>query len=387
MKRLRPFVAGEHVFDVLLNPEGKPGDRGNAAFAAICRDVLGARSACLLPMGGLASLIEGPLTFPEGLQPPAGVGEMLGSSSSPDVTGLPLDPARCGGAVWAVPLWGARGQIGVLSLGEKEDGGLYSEEEMEIARASGERLLDAIAGANLARRLMWLQRQRLIEAQVLDQQSRRSLHDDVLPTLHGAILTLSGRPGDEGSTREAVAQLAEVHKRISALIRDMPSGTASRVNDLGLMEALRHMAKSEFSSYFDDITWRVHPEAEERCRAIPAWKADVLFYAAKEAVRNSARHGRAEDSRRALHLQIRAGWRDGLELVIEDDGSGSAIRSKPGRQGGQGLALHSTMLAVIGGSLAVEMKPGAGTSVTLSLPQQARADDAAPLPPSSPPAS
>ncbi len=80
-----------------------------------------------------------------------------------------------------MPLWSERGLIGVLLLGEKRDGGLYTQEEVEIARAGGERLIDTQASAEMARRLMALQRQRLAESQVVDRRARRVLHDDVLP--------------------------------------------------------------------------------------------------------------------------------------------------------------------------------------------------------------
>ena len=78
--------------------------------------------------------------------------------------------------------------IGLLLLGPKADGGLYTEEAIEIARDGGERLLDNLASAEMARRLMALQRQRLAESQVVDRRSRRVLHDDVLPYLHTAML-------------------------------------------------------------------------------------------------------------------------------------------------------------------------------------------------------
>src|SRR5439155_25530159 len=103
---------------------------------------------------------------------------------------IALEPARYGDATWAVPLWSERGLIGVLLLGEKRNGGLYTQEEIEIARASGERLIDTQASAEMARRLMALQRQRLMESQVVDRRTRRMLHDDVLPRIHAAILAL-----------------------------------------------------------------------------------------------------------------------------------------------------------------------------------------------------
>jgi len=54
--------------------------------------------------------------------------------------------------VWAIPLWSERGLIGILLLGEKVNGGLYTQEEIEIARASGERLIDTRASAELGHR-------------------------------------------------------------------------------------------------------------------------------------------------------------------------------------------------------------------------------------------
>jgi hypothetical protein len=96
-----------------------------------------------------------------------------------------------------VPLWGERGLIGALLLGERRDGGLYSQEEIEIARAGGERLIDAQASAEMARRLMEIQRQRLAESQVIDRRTRRVLHDDVLPRLHTAMLLLQSATIDE----------------------------------------------------------------------------------------------------------------------------------------------------------------------------------------------
>ena len=53
-------------------------------------------------------------------------------------------------------------------------------------------------------------------------------------------------------------------------------------------------------------------------------------------------------------------------MEVEDDGVGIAV---PGEEtGGQGLALHRAMMAVIGGELRVESEAGKFTKVTLRLP-------------------
>jgi signal transduction histidine kinase len=218
----------------------------------------------------------------------------------------------------------------------------------------------------MARRLMALQRQRLAESQVVDRRTRRVLHDDVLPRLHAAMLTLSTSGGDE-TQAEAVDTLAGAHRQIADLLHDMPTATTPEVARLGLIAALRQTVDEEFGDAFDSVTWEVSPAAERQARDIASLTAEVVFYAAREAVRNAARHGREEEGD-PLHLQVSAAWDDSLEIVIEDDGVGLAAEGRTEEGAGRGLALHSTMMAVVGGTLAVESASGAYTRVTLRLP-------------------
>ena len=76
-----------------------------------------------------------------------------------------------------------------------------------LRSASAERIVDMLAGEQMARRVMDVQRRRLTETRVLDLRTRRVLHDDVLPTLHTAILDLSGLARDHPSAREAIQAL------------------------------------------------------------------------------------------------------------------------------------------------------------------------------------
>ena len=55
----------------------------------------------------------------------------------------------------------------------------------------------------------------------------------------------------------------------------------------------------------------------------------MLFYAAREAIRNAARYGAQRRRARPLHLQVGVAWRDGLEITIEDDGVGMAAPRPP----------------------------------------------------------
>ena len=233
INRLRPFVASQRLYEHLLAVAPnqtlplagrEQGESREAAtpFHALCADILGVRLAYLVALGPLAPLVGPALTYPDDAPPHRLIASSLPASLSPQTMCLPLDPAHHGGALWAVPLWSERGLIGALLLGEKRDGGLYTLEEIEIARASGERLIDTQASAELARRLMALQRQRLAQTQVLDRQTRRVLHDDILPSLHTAMLMLSDdrrpqtedrRPetGDDASVSGPRSSISKVH--------------------------------------------------------------------------------------------------------------------------------------------------------------------------------
>jgi signal transduction histidine kinase len=226
-------------------------------------------------------------------------------------------------------------------------------------------LVDAQASAELTRRLLALQRQRLSESQVVDQRVRRSLHDDILPRLHAALLELSAAaPASEGLTT-----LAHVHRDLSALLRTMPSAAQPEVARLGVFGALRRLLESELPNTFDSIVWQITPEAEQAAQRLPAYAAETVFYAAREALRNAARHGRGVSAARALRLQVSAALSgDALEIGIADDGVGLDASASNGTGTRQGLALHSALLAALGGTLSVANGLHAGVRVTILTP-------------------
>jgi signal transduction histidine kinase len=151
----------------------------------------------------------------------------------------------------------------------------------------------------------------------------------------------------------------------------LPSSATAEIARLGLIDALRRTIELEMRGAFDEVTWKIAPAAEEGARELPPTVSEIMFYAAREALRNAARYGRGSSesngSRRPLHLTISAEQKDGLRLTIGDDGVG--LEAGIASQGsGQGLALHSTMMAVIGGSLEVKSEAQSGTRVVLTLP-------------------
>ena len=174
--------------------------------------------------------------------------------------------------------------------------------------------------------------------------------------------------------------MVDVHRQIADLLHAIPTSTAQEVSRLGLIGALRQVAASEFDSAFDEVTWQISPEVDACLPALSPLATELVFYAAREVMRNAARHARPANASSSLHLQVTAAWHAGLNLTIEDDGVGISLSGEPAGQpngdvegfkrlsSGQGLALHSTMLAVVGGSLVLESLPGRYTRVRLNVP-------------------
>jgi signal transduction histidine kinase len=111
-------------------------------------------------------------------------------------------------------------------------------------------------------------------------------------------------PERGGPHAEVVELLGDVHRQLAELLREMPAAAAPQVDRLGLIGALRQVVEEELPEVFDGVTWRVEPWGEREARGIPALTAEVIFYAAREAIRNAARYGRGGDMGRPLHLQV-----------------------------------------------------------------------------------
>ncbi|MDR3574354.1 MAG: hypothetical protein P4L50_10850 [Anaerolineaceae bacterium] len=385
MERLRPFIASQNLYGQMLESGPQlPSSIGTDLFDTLCGEVLAVQSAALVPAGALAALAGPPLVYAPSAaaesQSPAAdpaVAELAGQFSSPDLLCLPAGVlghiGAASGLAWAVSLWNERGLGGLLLLGEKVDCNPFTQEEMEIAQAGGERLLDMLAGVEMARLSMDLLRQRLSQQRVLEGRSRRVLHDEVLPELHTAILYLSGQQ-DTLEIREAVATLAKAHRSISDLMRDSLPNVPQRLEQGGLVQALQALLEGDLAGEFDAVEWQVDAAANEALGRFPLLVSEVVYFAGRELLRNAARHGRGGASDRPLKLTVTLEQKDGLRLVVADDGVGmspSASQGYPAAGGaGSGLKFHSTMLAAVGASMEVGSLPGSGTRGVIVFPEE-----------------
>jgi signal transduction histidine kinase len=84
----------------------------------------------------------------------------------------------------------------------------------------------------------------------------------------------------------------------------------------------------------------------------------AAYYVASEALTNTAKHAHA--SRAEISVRRRNGW---LELVVSDDGRGGADASS-----GSGLTGLVDRAEAIGGTIQIDSRPDAGTTVHVRLP-------------------
>lgn len=395
--QLRPFVASLSVGQAgWLSTDPMEVERNvEALFTSLCRDVLGASR-------GRLSLTAGRLhrTF-------------VYSASPSD-----RDEASAG-REWVLPIADERGVVAKLALGPRGDGAGYTSADLEVARACGQRILDAVGEFAAAQAIASLARRRGLEAELSAALPRRVLHDEVLPRLHLAMLRLESlrsrvdtravalpatsgagpsADADGASLREdlgdVVRELGRAHHDLAALMRAAPAANPRRLEH-GLVGALHSSLEGEFRGTFDHLEWTAPGDASVVADALPPIVADLLLGAALEAVRNAGRHARGDDLHRPLTLRVSlaadARW---VTITVADDGVGlqtQAAReergahdavssasgelpvqylvSSPGAGGTRsGLLTHGALVALVGGMLTVKSQPGRGTVVTVRVP-------------------
>ncbi len=418
LAQLRPFMASLSLGNagwLATNPDEV--ERGvDTLFTSLCRDVLGASHGRLDISAGR---LRHSFTY-----------------TAPDAERT--HSAALEARDWTLPVSDGRGTVALLRLGPRLDGVSYTSSDLEIARACGLRILDAVGEFATAQAVASLARRRGLEAELTAALPRRVLHDDVLPRLHLAMLRLEAqrarlraRPAqavaaghsatapdapaqaDDASADDeigaVVAELGRAHRDLAALMRAAPMASARRLEH-GFTGALHGALDGEFYGAFDAMEWDTPDDAVAAADALSPVVADLLLSATLEAVRNAGRHARGDDLHRRLRLRIQLlADAQTVTAQVSDDGVGLASPSaaapslplpSPGDLGGgatssgriaspsagvvasagarSGLLTHSALMALAGGSLSVRGGDDGGAVVTIRAPRASDLGEAAP---------
>jgi signal transduction histidine kinase len=202
---------------------------------------------------------------------------------------------------------------------------------------------------------------RLLDAQEAERRSiSRELHDEVGQSL-GMLLVDAGRlgamlPPGTPAFREHVDKIKGVAEQTLQTVRDMALLLRpSMLDDLGLVAALEWQGREVSRRSAAEV----QVDAEGVSEQLPDEHKTVIYRVVQEALSNAARHSSAKNVR----VKIRE---DSGRIAVEvaDDGTGF----DPARTRGLGLLGMEERVKRLGGTFAVDSKPGSGTTIRFELP-------------------
>jgi signal transduction histidine kinase len=203
--------------------------------------------------------------------------------------------------------------------------------------------------------------ERVLSAQE-DERRRlaRELHDETGQALTSILLGLRGL--EEAKEPEALrAAVGEVRDLVRSTLQDVRRLAVElrpkALDDFGLVAAVERLTESFAEQTGIDVEFvpnvregRLAPEVET-----------ALYRIVQESLTNVVKHARAR------RVSIVLTQKDGsVSVVVEDDGVG--FEPARARGGGLGLVGMRERVGLLGGRVAVESRPGAGTTFVAEVP-------------------
>ncbi|OWP64015.1 hypothetical protein CDA63_06000 [Hymenobacter amundsenii] len=207
-------------------------------------------------------------------------------------------------------------------------------------------------------RLQRRQQQLVLTAILTTQEEERrriaeALHNGVGQLLYATSLHLTQLP-DSAQLRAGQQLLKEAIRATRSISFEL---TPRILEDFGLPAALRELADRIPA---DSLQLELHLEGLDAPLAPPVQMA--VYRMTQELLNNVMKHAQA--CRVVLTVARRP---DQLHLSITDDGVGFVPGPAPA-SGGIGLAGIHNRVELLGGTLAIDSRPGQGTTITIDLP-------------------
>jgi signal transduction histidine kinase len=264
--------------------------------------------------------------------------------------------ARTG--MW-VPLVARDHVIGVLEIHDKAGvDARFSDDDLRLAETFAAR---AAVAVELSQRVAQDALRRVVQAQ--EQERRRlarELHDETGQALTSILLGL--KPLEDAlSEHPARAAAAELREHVVNALQDVRRLAVELrpavLDDFGLVAALERLTES-FAEQ-TGISVDFHSALGET--RLPGAVESALYRVVQESLTNIVKHADA------IKVSVSIARRESaVAAVIEDDGRGFDPRATRGD--GIGLLGMTERLALIGGRVEIESRPGAGTTLVAEVP-------------------
>lgn len=279
-------------------------------------------------------------------------------------------------AVLVQPL-SVEGQPGLLiALRDREPGF----ERGEVATASD--LARSIVERLEAERS--IERERLRHGVLARERERtrwaRELHDETIQGLGALRLLLEYAHclNDQAEREQALENaIGEVDREIEGLRHLITELRPAALDDLGLVAGLEALARR--AGAIDGLTVQTDIAAQGSVPRLDPEAESAVYRIAQEALTNVAKHSGAAHAVVSLHMDG-----DRLVATVRDDGSGFLVSAAgsgqdvgngaPDPTSGFGLHGMRERAELVAAELEVDSRPGAGTTVRVSVPVSGRAD-------------
>jgi signal transduction histidine kinase len=269
----------------------------------------------------------------------------------------------------AVPLVFRGSTYGVLlALDRLHDGPAFSSEDQRLLEAFAASAASAVATAQSI--ASEHSRQRLAAAEGERKRWARELHDETLQSLSALRIGLSSAGRSERpdalprAVGQAVDQLEEAIANLRALITDL---RPAALDELGVQAALEGLAERSLRHGLDvDVSIDLaYGQGRQASRHAPELET-AIYRIVQEALTNASKHGAAQ---RAI---VEIGEQDAtVQLSVRDDGAGF---DPDAETDGFGLLGMRERVGLLGGRLSLDSTLGRGTTITVSIPVQQRAE-------------
>jgi signal transduction histidine kinase len=258
-----------------------------------------------------------------------------------------------------VPLLVRDEAIGVIAVHDKTGSDpRFADEDLRLAEIFAAR---AAVAVELRQRVARDSLERVLSAQE-DERRRlaRELHDETGQALTSILLGLRGLE-DAEDPETLRASIGEVRELVRSTLQDVRQLAVelrpTALDDFGLVPAVERLTDT-FAEQ-TGIAVEFVPNIQEG--RLPPDVETALYRIVQESLTNVVKHARAG------HVSVVLTEKDGsVSVVVEDDGVG--FEPERARDGGLGIVGMRERIGLLGGRMAIESRPGAGTTFVAEVP-------------------
>jgi signal transduction histidine kinase len=194
----------------------------------------------------------------------------------------------------------------------------------------------------------------------------RELHDQLAQPLTGLLVQTEVFMREQQGNRDVIDELDYVKTSVREVLNNMRQLLSDLRGEPGLGNGLAQALENGLLA-----TYKQRTGVKVSLWVSRSWPASLppetsihLYRIIQEALTNAHKHGRAGSVQVALQAS-----RERLVVKIRDDGRGIAwLDEKPI---GMGLVGMRERAALSGGLVTIRSRPGAGTTITVSIPREA----------------